>query len=253
MLRPSLFHQCSPPPKKKAMKLLIEGQTNSPTWRTTPLIQSDDCKWMIKDPAALGFLSVAGNSNKLPSRFSSRLVRSTFVVVVFKFKRLDTSDLSLPVIPLFLAQELRICTLALAVDVCLNDSKACEAKDLFLEAQQLACKKLREAQEAQDDDTVKCGVKDAVKSMNLDQAEIWDEVGDGDDARYEDYPNKADLDENPEVPRSSDESALRTDGMPSWLSPREGHLVALLACHVAWLKLVLMPPLMDVIDAVRVL
>ncbi len=137
--------------------------------------------------------------------------------------------------------------------MCLNDSKACEAKDLFLEAQQLACKKLREAQEAQDDDTVKCGVKDAVKSMNLDQAEIWDEVGDGDDARYGDYPNKADLDENPEVPRSSDESALRTDGMPSWLSPREGHLVALLACHVAWLKLVLMPPLMDVIDAVRVL
>lgn len=158
--------------------------------------------------------------------------------------------MSPPVILLFLAQKLRICTLALAVDVCLNDNKAREAKDLFLEAQQLACKKLREAQESQDDDTAKWGAKDAV---NLDQAEIWDEVGDGDDARDGDYPNKADLDENPEVPRSSDESALRTDGMPSWLSPREGHLVALLACHVAWLKLLLMPRLIDVIDAVRVL
>ena len=103
----------------------------------------------------------------------------------------------------------RICTLALAIDVCLLEGHLLEAKELFLQAQGIATQKLSSA---------------APTATGNKVEEDPNPSADGDE--------QLELETN-EVPQV-DEAALRTDGMPSWLSPRQGHLVALLACHVPW-------------------
>lgn len=108
--------------------------------------------------------------------------------------------------------------MALAVDLCLQDGQFLQAKELFLQAQAAAAEKLRRFA--------------AVRSPLLRGRSAPAEM----DPHLELDPSDADPEDPAEnLPTPTDEAALQTDGMPTWLSPREGHLVALIVCHVPWL------------------
>ena len=126
---------------------------------------------------------------------------------------------------------LRICTLALAIDVCLQDGQVLQAKELFLQAQQAAREKLQGLHSETHGAAISTEfeVEKSEKSLERTVKSAVDPTLDTLDA-----PDQEDQEdqENPQLP-VADEAALRTDGLPSWLSPREGHLIALLACHVS--------------------
>ena len=126
---------------------------------------------------------------------------------------------------------LRICTLALAIDVCLQDGQVLHAKELFLQAQHAAAEKL---QGLHTETTGAAGMEVEVEKSAEKSVEKTVK-SDADDPKLDtlDAPDQEDQEEIPQLPMA-DEAALRTDGLPSWLSPREGHLIALLACHVSW-------------------
>ena len=98
--------------------------------------------------------------------------------------------------------------MSLAIDACLQAGWSDKACELFKEAKMLVSQKLAAAQQ----------------NEAVEEADVEDSDSDGE------KPGKDGDNPCPEP----EESSLRTDGMPPWLSPREGHLVALIACHAPW-------------------
>ncbi|CAJ1344364.1 unnamed protein product [Effrenium voratum] len=138
-------------------------------------------------------------------------VTRVYCSAVCIFHRRGLPELALQAVEALRARnaEVPICTLSLAIDACLQAGWSDKACELFKEAKMLVSQKLAAAQQ----------------NEAVEEADVEDSDSDGE------KPGK-DGDPCPEP----EESSLRTDGMPPWLSPREGHLVALIACHVAILN-----------------
>ncbi|CAJ1406001.1 unnamed protein product [Effrenium voratum] len=138
-------------------------------------------------------------------------VTRVYCSAVCIFHRRGLPELALQAVEALRARnaEVPICTLSLAIDACLQAGWSDKACELFKEAKMLVSQKLAAAQQ----------------NEAVEEADVEDSDSDAE------KPGK-DGDPCPEP----EESSLRTDGMPPWLSPREGHLVALIACHVAILN-----------------
>ena len=191
--------------------------------------------------AAARMFSALGWMESLCQAWPDMEVGRTCCSMVSIFHRRGFTDLALRAVA-WLRQrhyEIPICTLALAIDVCLQDERLPEAKELFKEAQVLltqiltAPNEITCGQRGYYVESGQCKVAEVEKRQAEDDEE--DETGiSGSNSGANDSPSLSAKESPADFP--TDKTTLCTDGLPNWLSSREGHLMALIAGHVAVLN-----------------
>ncbi|CAE7771154.1 EXD3 [Symbiodinium microadriaticum] len=191
--------------------------------------------------AAARMFSALGWMESLCQAWPDMEVGRTCCSMVSIFHRRGFTDLALRAVA-WLRQrhyEIPICTLALAIDVCLQDERLPEAKELFKEAQVLLTQILTAPNEITCGprgyyvESGQCKVAEVEKRQAEDDEE--DETGiSGSNSGANDSPSLSAKESPADFP--TDKTTLCTDGLPNWLSSREGHLMALIAGHVAVLN-----------------
>ena len=137
------------------------------------------------------------------------------------------------------SQEIPVCTLSLGIDLCLQDDRLLEARELFREVRLLIDRML-----AAPLDNLPGHYKESVKHscMDLPRGQFdEDDNPDQDDGVLSrsnsgaNYSPSMSAKAAPGEPPVMDKG-LCTDGLPNWLSAREGYLMALIAGHVSVLN-----------------